>query len=78
MRGTSIAAALLLVFGLQGLVYGGFNYALESRDNGKKAAASTSHEMQKVILPLGLGTGAIIIGGLLLFWGGRERNGTIE
>jgi hypothetical protein len=68
MKGTTIAAALLLVFGLQGLAYGGFNYAIESRDG-----ASTSHQMQKVIMPLGLGTGAVIIGGLLLLWGGRER-----
>jgi len=73
MKGTTIAAALLLVFGLQGLVYGGFNAALESRDG-----ASTAHQMQKVTMPLGLGTGAVIIGGLLLFWGRRERNGSVE
>jgi len=72
MKGTTIAGLILIVFGIQGLIYGLFNLALASDKTGH-AAASLQHTRQKITLPISLGAGGIVIGGLLIVMGGRER-----
>jgi len=73
MKGTTIAGAILIVFGLQGMFYGAFNYAVQSSKTGKEGVAVAVHQQSRVVVPLCIGTGVSLIGGLFLFVGARKR-----
>jgi len=73
MKGTTIAGAILIVFGLQGMFYGAFNYAVQSSKTGKQAVTVATHQQQRVVVPLCIGTGVSLVGGLFLLIGARKR-----
>ncbi|MDQ6966360.1 MAG: hypothetical protein Q9M23_05510 [Mariprofundaceae bacterium] len=73
MKGTTIAGAILIVFGLQGMFYGTFNYAVQNSKTGKEAEAVALHQQQRVVVPLCVGTGVSLVGGLFLLVGARKR-----
>lgn len=72
MKGTTIAGAIFMVLGVQGLAYGIFTYALQSNKSETAAAALASHMQQKITIPLGLGAAGVAIGGLLFLMGSRK------
>lgn len=66
MSGTKIAAMVLIVAGILGLVYGGFSYTKETREVKLGPIEMSVQEKQTVNVPLWAGIGVIVIGGGLL------------
>jgi uncharacterized membrane protein len=73
MNPTRIIGVLLIVAGILGLVYGGFNYQKPSHEATigpiHMAVSSEGH----VNIPFWAGVGAIVIGGVLLVLPGFKR-----
>ena len=67
-----IAAVLLIVLGLAGILYGGFTYTTQKKvvDMGPVQIDKKDHH--SVPIPPILGVVALVGGGLLLFMGGKE------
>ena len=73
MNSIKIAASVLIVAGILGLVYGGFSY---TRDDQKAKIGSLElsvSDKKTVNVPVWAGVGAIVIGGVLLLVGGKKR-----
>jgi len=73
MNPMKIIGILLIVAGILGLVYGGFNYQKPSHETTigpvHLAVSSEGH----VNVPLWAGVGAIVLGGVLLVFPGSKR-----
>jgi TRAP-type C4-dicarboxylate transport system permease small subunit len=68
-----IAAIILIVAGLLGLAYGGFSYT-EDKTAVKLGPLELSvKERETVNVPVWVGVGAVVVGGLLLVFGGRPK-----
>jgi hypothetical protein len=72
MSGVKIAAILLIVAGILGLVYGGFSYTKGSHDAKLGPIELSVKDKQRVNVPVWAGVGAIVAGGALLVFGGRK------
>lgn len=72
MNAVKIAAILLIVAGVLGLVYGGFSYTTETHEAKLGSLELSVQEKQKVNVPVWAGVGAIIIGGGLLLLGSKK------
>jgi len=72
MNALKIAAILLIVAGVLGLVYGGFSYTKETHEAKLGPLELSVQEKQKVNVPVWAGVGAIIIGGGLLLLGSKK------
>ena len=70
---SKMIAIALLVAGTLGLVYGGFSYTKDTTVVKLGPLEVTAKEKQTVNVPLWLGVGAIVIGGVLLVIGGKGR-----
>ncbi|MCW7754645.1 hypothetical protein OOT00_11685 [Desulfobotulus sp. H1] len=64
-----MAAIVLIVAGVLGLVYGGFSYTKETHGAKLGAIELTVKDKQKVNVPVWAGVGAIAIGSVLLLFG---------
>jgi len=73
MNAARIAAIVLIVAGILGLVYGGFSYTKETHDVKLGPIELSVKEKQKVNVPVWAGVGAIVIGGALLLFGSKRR-----
>ncbi|HEY8024012.1 MAG TPA: hypothetical protein VIF60_05560 [Burkholderiaceae bacterium] len=73
MNINKIAAILLIVAGVLGLMYGGFSYNKETPEVKLGSLELTVSEKQTVNIPVWLGVGAIIAGGLLLAVGSKRN-----
>lgn len=73
MNINKIAAILLIVAGVLGLMYGGFSYNKETPEVKLGSLELTVNEKQTVNIPVWLGVGAIIAGGLLLAVGSKRN-----
>jgi len=73
MNPMKIIGILLIVAGILGLVYGGFNYQKPSHETTigpvHLAVSSEGH----VNVPLWAGVGAIVLGGVLLVFPGSKK-----
>ena len=69
MNGIRIAAIVLIVAGILGLVYGGFSYTRETHQAKLGPLELSVKEKETVNIPLWAGVGAIVIGGVLLVAG---------
>jgi hypothetical protein len=67
MSGTKIAAIVLIVAGVAGLVYGKFAYTKETHKAKVGSLELSVQEKRTVNVPLWAGVGAIVLGGALLF-----------
>ena len=65
-------AIVLIVAGVLGLLYGGFSYTKETHDVKIGPIEFSVKEKQEVNIPVWAGIGAIVVGGLLLVFGGRK------
>lgn len=66
LRGLAIA---LMLAGALGLAYGGFSYTKETHTADVGAMHLAINEEQRVNIPLWLGVGALLLGGVLLVMG---------
>ncbi|MBS3934464.1 MAG: hypothetical protein KGZ35_08910 [Truepera sp.] len=72
MSGVKIAAIVLIVAGVLGLVYGGFSYTKDTHTTKVGPIELTVKETDTVNVPIWAGVGAIVIGGALLFFGNKK------
>jgi TRAP-type C4-dicarboxylate transport system permease small subunit len=72
MNAVKIAAIMLIVAGVLGLVYGGFSYTKETHEVKLGSLELSVKEKQTVNVPVWGGVGAIVIGGALLFFGSKR------
>jgi TRAP-type C4-dicarboxylate transport system permease small subunit len=73
MNGIKIAAIALIVAGGLALAYGGFSYTKETHTGKIGPIELSVKEKQTVNIPLWAGVGAIVIGGVLLVFGGKRN-----
>jgi len=73
MNGIKIAAIALIVVGALALAYGGFSYTKETHTGKIGPIELSVKEKQTVNIPLWAGVGAIVIGGVLLVYGGKRN-----
>jgi len=72
MNAIKMVAIVLIVGGVLGLVYGGFSYTKETHEAKLGPIELSVKDKQTVNVPVWAGVGAIVIGGALLFLGGRK------
>jgi uncharacterized membrane protein len=73
MNPVKIAAIVLIVAGVLGLVYGSFSYTKETHEAKLGPIELSVKEKQTVDIPVWAGVGAIVIGGVILVFGNRTR-----
>jgi TRAP-type C4-dicarboxylate transport system permease small subunit len=73
MNAARIAALVLIVAGILGLVYGSFTYTEETHKAQLGSLELSVKDKETVNVPLWVSVGAIVIGGALLIFGGRAR-----
>jgi len=66
MKEKNILAIVLIVAGSLGLIYGGFTYTKDTQTAKVGALELTVRDTETVNVPVWLGVGAIVAGGLLL------------
>ena len=72
MNAVKVAAMLLIVGGILGLVYGGFSYTRETHEAKLGPIELSVKDKRTVNVPVWAGIGAIVIGGALLFFGSKK------
>ena len=72
MNAVKIAALVLIVAGVLGLLYGGFSYTKETHEAKLGPIELTVKDKETVNIPVWAGVGTIAIGGVLLILGGRK------
>jgi len=72
MNTVKVIAIILIVAGVLGLVYGGFSYTKDTTVVKLGPLEVSAKERQTVNVPMWTGVGAIVIGGLLLVFGGKR------
>jgi hypothetical protein len=73
MKKTTIAGLILMILGIQGMIFGGFSFYVDSRNAAVKEIPISEKNRQKAMLPLCGGAGAAAVGALLVFVLGRKR-----
>ena len=73
MNAVKIAAIVLIVAGILGLVYGSFSYTKETHDLKVGPIELSVKDKETVNIPVWAGVGAIVIGGVLLLSAGKTR-----
>ena len=72
MNAVKIAAIVLIVAGVLGLVYGSFSYTKETHEVELGPIELSVKDKETVNVPVWAGVGAIVIGGVLLLFGSRR------
>ena len=72
MNISKLAAILLIVAGVLGLAYGGFSYTKSTHQADLGPVHLSLDEKQHVNVPVWAGISAILVGGLLLGFRGRN------
>lgn len=72
MNAVKIAAIVLIVAGVLGLVYGSFTYTKETHMAEVGPIEMSVQETDTINVPIWAGVGAIVIGGVLLFFGSKK------
>ena len=72
MNATRMAALVLIVAGLLGLVYGGFSYTKATHEAKLGPLELSIKEKKTVNVPVWAGVGALVLGGVLLLSGTRK------
>ncbi|OIO66552.1 MAG: hypothetical protein CO186_05750 [Zetaproteobacteria bacterium CG_4_9_14_3_um_filter_49_83] len=73
MKKSMAAGLILIVFGIQGMIFGGFSYFVDWRNATEKAVSISEKNRHKAIVPLMGGAAAIAVGSLLVFVLARKR-----
>ena len=72
MNPTRLAAILLIVAGVLGLVYGGFSYTKTAHEAKLGPIELSVKDKRTVNVPIWAGVGAIVAGGALLVFASRK------
>lgn len=72
MNAAKLVGIVLIVAGTLGLVYGSFSYTKETHEAKIGPLQFSVAEKETVNVPVWAGVGAIVIGGLLLVFGGKK------
>ena len=72
MNAVKIAAVVLIVAGVLGLVYGSFTYTKDTHTAKLGPIELSVKDKETVNVPVWAGVGAIVIGGLLLLFGSKK------
>ena len=72
MNPMKILGILLIVGGILGLAYGGFSYTKESHEAKIGPLVLSVTDKETVNVPIWVGVGAIVIGGLILVFGSKK------
>jgi len=72
MNAVKIAAIVLIVAGVLGLVYGSFTYTKETHQANLGSLELSVKDKETVNVPMWAGIGAIVIGGVLLLVGFKK------
>jgi hypothetical protein len=72
MNPVKVIAIVLMVGGMLGLVYGGFSYTKDTTVVKLGPLEVSAKEKQTVNVPMWVGVGAIVVGGLLLVFGTKR------
>jgi uncharacterized membrane protein len=72
MNATKILGIVLVIGGILGLMYGGFTYTKETHETKIGPIVLSVKDKETVNVPIWVGVGAIVIGGLLLVAGNRK------
>jgi len=72
MNAVKIAAIVLIVGGILGLVYGGFTYTRQTHEAKLGPIELSVKDKQTVNVPVWASVGAIVIGGALLLFGSKK------
>jgi multidrug transporter EmrE-like cation transporter len=68
MNALKLAAIALIVAGVLGLAYGSFSYTKETHGVKLGSLELSVKDKQTVNVPVWAGVGAIVAGGVLVFW----------
>ena len=72
MNAIRVAGFALIVAGVLGLVYGSFSYTKETHKARLGPIEISVKDTETIHVPVWVGVGAIVIGGLLVVFGGRK------
>lgn len=72
MNAVKIVGIVLIVLGVLGLVYGNFSYTKETHEAKLGPLELSVKDKETVNVPVWTGVAAILIGGVLLGFGGRK------
>jgi hypothetical protein len=78
MSPSRIAAIVLIVMGILALAYGGYTYTSETYEATMRPIHMSVEEKERVNIPVWGGVGAIVIGGLLFFFGAPGANAGVR
>lgn len=73
MNAVKIAAIVLIVTGVLGLVYGNFSYTKETHAAKVGSIELSVKDKETIDIPVWGGVGVIAIGSVLLLLGGKKR-----
>jgi uncharacterized membrane protein YidH (DUF202 family) len=72
MNPVKVIAIILIIGGVLALAYGGFSYTKDTTVVKLGPLEISAKEKQTVNVPIWVGVGAIVVGGLLLVLGGKR------
>jgi uncharacterized membrane protein YdcZ (DUF606 family) len=72
MNAVKMAGVVLIVAGVLGLVYGSFSYTKETHQAKLGPIELSVKEKETINVPIWAGVVAIVIGGALVFFGGKK------
>ena len=72
MNAVKIAGIVLIVAGVLGLAYGSFSYTKDTHEVKLGPIELSVKDKETVNVPVWAGVGAIVIGGALMFTGGKK------
>ncbi len=72
MGAQKIVGIVLIVLGVAGLAYGSSTYTKETHDVKLGPIELSVKDKETVNVPIWAGVGAIVVGGLLLFFGSKK------
>lgn len=72
MSTLKIAAIVLIIVGILGLVYGGFTYTKDTHQAKMGPFEMSVTERETVNIPVWAGVAAIVFGGAILFFGNKK------
>jgi hypothetical protein len=73
MNAVKTAALALIVAGALGLAYGSFSYTRETHEAKVGPIELSVKDKETVNVPVWAGVGTIVIGGVILLFGGKTR-----
>ena len=74
MNPVKIVAIVLIAAGILGLAYGGFHYTKQTNVVKMGSMEMSVNNRETVKIPIWVGVGAIVVGGVLLIVPGNRKN----